>query len=31
MKMNEEQARQQILELVKEYCEAYHNIQVPYK
>ena len=29
--MNEEQAREQILELVKDYCDTYHNVKSPYK
>lgn len=29
--MNEVQARQQILELVKEYCDTYHNVKPSYK
>ncbi len=29
--MNEGQARGQILDMVKEYCDKYHNIQKPFK
>ena len=29
--MTEEQAKKQILEIVVEYCDTYHNIQLPYK
>ncbi|MDE7333528.1 MAG: lipopolysaccharide biosynthesis protein RfbH [Lachnospiraceae bacterium] len=29
--MNEEQARGQILDMVKEYCDKYHNVQKPFK
>lgn len=29
--MNEEQARGQILNMVKEYCDRYHNVQKPFK
>ena len=29
--MNEGQARGQILDMVKEYCDKYHNVQKPFK
>ncbi|MDE6202852.1 MAG: lipopolysaccharide biosynthesis protein RfbH [Lachnospiraceae bacterium] len=29
--MNEEQARGQILDMVREYCDKYHNVQKPFK
>lgn len=29
--MNEEQARGQILNMVKEYCDRYHNVPTPFK
>lgn len=31
MEMKKEQARQQILEQVKQYCDTYHNVKIPYK
>ena len=29
--MTEQQAREQILEMTKEYCEKYHNQKKPYE